>query len=100
LPLDCNTETLQSAWPQRQITSILVPIFSQWSLQYFFFSGAMQVQLAFAHFFGSDEKPHILLLCRSARHPSDPGTPEYNIGIDASIVAQFCVDLRAKSNRI
>jgi len=29
LPLDCNADTQQSAWPHRQITSILFPIFSQ-----------------------------------------------------------------------
>jgi len=35
-----------------QTTSNLPAIFSQWGLQYFSFPDGMQVQMAFAHFFG------------------------------------------------
>lgn len=41
-----------SACPHRQRISILLPMPSQWSLQYFLFSGARQVQAIFAHFLG------------------------------------------------
>jgi len=43
----------QSACPQRQMISVLVPIPSQWGLQYLEFLGGTQLQAAFAHFFAA-----------------------------------------------
>lgn len=41
---------VQPSWPQVQIISTLLPIPSQWALQYFSLSGAMQLHAGFAHF--------------------------------------------------
>ena len=41
-----------SSCRHKQLISVLLPMPSQWALQYFPFSGAGQVQAAFAHFFG------------------------------------------------
>ena len=43
---------LQPSWPQVQTISVLLAIPSQWALQYFSFSGAVQLQAEFAHFLG------------------------------------------------
>ena len=43
-------ELVQGGWPQVQTISTLSAIPSQWALQYFSFSGAMQAQAGLAHF--------------------------------------------------
>jgi hypothetical protein len=76
--------------------SILPPMASQWSLQYFFFSGARQVQVAFAHFLDLN----ISLLCRPASHPSNEGkSGDCQAGLDTEIVAQKHMPARAKSTK-
>jgi hypothetical protein len=44
-------ECVQPSWPQVHIISVLLAMPSQWALQYFCFSGGMQLQAALAHFF-------------------------------------------------
>jgi hypothetical protein len=43
---------VQPSWPQVQTISILLAIPSQWALQYFSFSGAVQLHAELAHFLG------------------------------------------------
>jgi hypothetical protein len=84
----------QSAWPHRQLISLLFPMPSQWALQYFDFSGAGQVQAAFAHFLGLAID---VLLRRSARAVLNRGIPDPMQKPTQEIVAQFHVRARAKS---
>jgi hypothetical protein len=41
----------QPSWPQVHMISVLSEMPSQWALQYFCLSGAVQLQAGFAHFF-------------------------------------------------
>ena len=66
---------------------------SQWALQYFPFSGAGQVQAAFAHFLGLA----IILLCRFLRRPLLGGTLATMRKPTQHIVAQNHRRTRAKS---
>lgn len=84
----------QSAWPHKQLISLLFPMPSQWALQYFPFSGAGQVQAAFAHFFGVLA---IVLLRRYPRCRSIPSTRILLRDPTQEIVAQTHVHRRAKS---
>jgi hypothetical protein len=69
----------QSAWPHRQMISILFPIPAQWSLQYFALLGGTQVQVALPHFLGLA----IVLLCRSVWCHPELDIPEYDAKIEA-----------------
>lgn len=60
---------MQPVCPQLQTISVLSAIPSQWALQYFDFSSAIQLQAAFAHFLGVALA--IILLYRNAR--AEPG---------------------------
>jgi len=65
---------VQPSWPQVQTISILLAIPSQWALQYFSFSGAVQLQAEFAHFLGvlaidSPQRPERLPVCPILMQP-------------------------------
>jgi hypothetical protein len=88
----CYALPSQLEWPHLHVISVLSAMPSQWALQYFAFSGGMQLHAAFAHFLGvlAMISPWMYPLDGDERGPTASTMPELRQRIAGSFLVGFC----------